>query len=1263
MKKNTALHFFIALILLFVASFSATAEDICTNTTSTNTSGVLYDSGGSKKKYNNNENCGFLIQPTGDWDITLSFSEFDYEDFFDYVYVYDGVDTNGVLLGQFTGAALPADLTATSGAMYIVHSTDFSIKQSGFAATWSSSPSLNLIAEWHFDEPSWDGSLNEVIDNRGNINGFSVNGANTINSGQVCGAASFDGTDDYLTMADIDTPLSSTASLSFWIKTSQSGHNTMWTAPGITGVEQAGGGNDIFWGWLDLNGRIGITTANGNKAQSTAPINNNTWQHIVLTRNSTSGRIEVYVNGTLNSSVIGTQGDITTAFNSIGRIEDTGGTPRYLSGQLDEMLIFASVINADQVTSIYNNQQAGKSWDGSERNCDPVLVAEWRLEETSWTGAVDEVIDSTGNNYHGQRLTNASPSDTLPAISGAEGTCAYGRFSSGSIAIDGLPLSTSSGEKTTVSFWMRWDGTNGSMPIGWSYYDLWFYNGSFGFNTWNNDVYGVSSAGLQNTWRHITAEFTNGSGVVTSNRLWIDGVEQTLGQRIGSPTTAYRSVGSALRIGGAVNSNSYFFHGSIDEVRVYSHSLNSSQIATIMNATHPCGNNTVGYFSITHDNSAVYCLDETMSVTARNEDTSTLTAYNDTITLDTQTNAGTWSLVSGNGVFNDAISDDGLATYTFADTDNGTASFSLYYNAGSQTINVDAYDSNARDDDTEGDLVFSATGFSVTSTPLSNPPVTPINDPISTQISAQAFSIAIAAYGINPEDGQCGIIETYAGSKSLSLLADYRNPDAGTLQVSGSGAVNFIAGQAVTTTQYNDVGEIVLNVSDVASGIAGQSNPFVVRPSDFLITVNNNPATTSNGSGFISAGADFTVSVQALNAAGNPTPNYGNETLPESVNVALENLVFPTGGNVGALSNGNSFIRLSNNLFENTTLSWSEVGSIRLSASVADGDYLGVGNITSTPSTTVGRFYPNNFSLNTAAVTNSCDNFTYLSEPELSVAYTLSAIDEGGNILSNYDEGLGYPVGSIAYTAEVADSGNNISARLSTATSVWQAGEYILLDSNAIFARTSTREAPLNDIELGIVVNDIDSVGMNAPAINAQSSGDCSLDNSCNASLLGTASFYYGRVSLSDAYGPETADLPVSFITEYWTGQRFVNNIYDDCTAIPRSRILFNGGDISLAQDLSINLVGGITTAQFASLSSASVGFVSGDAGFVFSAPGADITLDSFTVDVDLTALDWLRFDWDQDGNDNNDARLPTATMRFKSYRGHDRILYWRHKY
>lgn len=670
----------------------------------------------------------------------------------------------------------------------------------------------------------------------------------------------------------------------------------------------------------------------------------------------------------------------------------------------------------------------------------------------------------------------------------------------------------------------------------------------------------------------------------------------------------------------------------------------------------------VDHFKITHDSSGVYCLAETVSVAAYDNQAAVLNSYDGTITLDTQTGAGTWNLVSGNGVLVDTTSGDGLASYTFNTSDNGTAAFSLYYPSGDSSIDIDAYDNNARDDDTEGNLVFSATGFTITASPLNNPPVVPINDPITTKVSGQAFTIAIAAYGTQPDSGECGIIESYTGNKTLAVTTSYANPSSGSIHASGGGSIAFANGQASISAQYNDVGQIALTITDSNLGISGQSNNFVVQPADFSVEVSGNPGTTDSGSGLAAAGDSFTVNVQALNALGNPTPNYGNESSPESVTLQLNSLVFPSGGNVGTLNNAGAFVKVGNTLLQNASVSWSEVGSIRLAASVADGDYLGTGNINGSASSTIGRFYPDEFTVGANSVSDACVNYTYLSQPDLAITYTLTALNSQGDVTSNYDQGLGYPVATLNYHAEFNDNAADLGSRLSVQSSTWSAGEYTLADTQALFARSSAPEAPLTSLLFGISVDDTDNRQLSSMTMNPLTSGDCITAGNCTAAELGNASFYYGRLVLGDAYGPETAVLPVKFRTEYWDGQQFVTNTVDNCTLVPRSEISFNSSPISSNDALTVDLSGGVTTGQFGLLSGTTVGFLGGDAVFSFSAPGAAISQHSFTIDTDLTSMDWLRYDWNQDGNYTNDTSLPTATISFKTYRGHDRILYWRHK-
>jgi MSHA biogenesis protein MshQ len=225
------------------------------------------------------------------------------------------------------------------------------------------------VAEYRFDEPSWNGTTNEVLDNTGQgLNGNAVGDTNTIAAGQICRAGTFDGNGDYVRINGINSYLNTTASLSFWIKSTQTGSDIPWRAPGISGNEHRGGRDDVFWGYLDASGHIRIAKGNKSPAVSTTRINDDSWHHVVLTRNSQTGVVQVFVDGHLEDSAISDTGDVSKRFSSIGRIDGSFSSQNFI-GQLDEVLIYDFVISETNISTIYANQLAKKNYDGSSRDC------------------------------------------------------------------------------------------------------------------------------------------------------------------------------------------------------------------------------------------------------------------------------------------------------------------------------------------------------------------------------------------------------------------------------------------------------------------------------------------------------------------------------------------------------------------------------------------------------------------------------------------------------------------------------------------------------------------------------------------------------------------------------------------------------------------------------------------------------------------------------------------------------------------------------
>src|SRR5205823_3693478 len=99
--------------------------------------------------------------------------------------------------------------------------------------------------------------------------------------------------------------LGATGSLIAWIKTVQtSTTGNHWSSPAITGSEHPGAADDISWGWLDRQGRIAISEGDApqDTARSSIPVNDGSWHLVAMTRDSSTGLMQVYVDGFLDAT-------------------------------------------------------------------------------------------------------------------------------------------------------------------------------------------------------------------------------------------------------------------------------------------------------------------------------------------------------------------------------------------------------------------------------------------------------------------------------------------------------------------------------------------------------------------------------------------------------------------------------------------------------------------------------------------------------------------------------------------------------------------------------------------------------------------------------------------------------------------------------------------------------------------------------------------------------------------------------------------------
>ncbi len=227
-----------------------------------------------------------------------------------------------------------------------------------------------MVHHWNFDEgPDWHddpfGSVCAVTQVWDSVSGDLATlvdmGSGNWVSGEQFSGLEFDGVSNYVSVAgDLSNPLGRSASLVFWIRTIQTGGVSGRVSPGVVGV--TAGTADVQWGWIDQDGRMALSVGGTLVVRSGKAINDGQWHHIAITRNHESGAAQLYVDGKMSDSAVGPAGIITSAFNSLGRIENTNGVSGYYQGRLDQVYVFDRVIDGGMVGQLMDNH-APKAWD------------------------------------------------------------------------------------------------------------------------------------------------------------------------------------------------------------------------------------------------------------------------------------------------------------------------------------------------------------------------------------------------------------------------------------------------------------------------------------------------------------------------------------------------------------------------------------------------------------------------------------------------------------------------------------------------------------------------------------------------------------------------------------------------------------------------------------------------------------------------------------------------------------------------------------
>jgi hypothetical protein len=233
-----------------------------------------------------------------------------------------------------------------------------------------------IVAHYDFDEdtvlaPDVSGNGNNIV-YAGNFGGYGP----VISDDTAAGAGSvyFDGSSYLTATPNLLSTLAGEFSVSLWLKTSQYFGNQgdpAWAGAGVIAADSPNAGAKDLIPVALTGGQVAFNIGDGvsdNTLNSGATVNDDTWHHVVVTRNVSTGERQIFIDGTLDSSdiastmlldspVLLTIGAKSDASDPDPSSPDYNGSNGY-EGLLDDVQIYNRVLTSDEVAYLHQNPGA-----------------------------------------------------------------------------------------------------------------------------------------------------------------------------------------------------------------------------------------------------------------------------------------------------------------------------------------------------------------------------------------------------------------------------------------------------------------------------------------------------------------------------------------------------------------------------------------------------------------------------------------------------------------------------------------------------------------------------------------------------------------------------------------------------------------------------------------------------------------------------------------------------------------------------------------
>jgi len=392
------------------------------------------------------------------------------------------------------------------------------------------------------------------------INTYTGNGSSQSIEGKIGTAADFNGSSSVITHASrLGLGTNPTHSVSLWVNFAGTSNQNLYgfgdttTAYVHSGIQVDSSLSRIYH---DNNGSADLLT---NYSFSTGQ-----WYHIVLTYDSSTSGMVLYVDGTQIATGTITLNITSSAFR-IGR--RPGYNNNYVDGKIEQFRVFNKALSSSEVTTLYGEPSNPSSASTTDIFDDGSGVALYNFKEGAKdTGGVNGYIGAGGVFDGSSSYTTINSTSTTPFDASSEDFSISAWINVSSFQNDACVISKWGSTSTDQSYFFGFNGSADNTKL-----IVYEKSGST-----THVINSTSTTITTGNWFHVA--YVRNS---TQTIIYINGVAETF-----SNTNTINSGNSQpIIVGRQDGYPGTSFNGKIDQMRLFNKALSSSEVTTLYQET------------------------------------------------------------------------------------------------------------------------------------------------------------------------------------------------------------------------------------------------------------------------------------------------------------------------------------------------------------------------------------------------------------------------------------------------------------------------------------------------------------------------------------------------------------------------------------------------------------------------------------------------------------------------------------------------------